>query len=80
MDKNEIFEGLKEVLTLVKPKLDLSKITIGSNLYTEVGLDSMTMMFMTLGIEQKFSIRFEAAGMQFQTVEDVVEYIRAAQK
>lgn len=78
MTKNEIFEGLKEVIALVKPKLDLSNITVESNLLTEVGLDSLTMLFMTLGMEQKFGIKFDGSGTMFQTVSDVIDYIYAA--
>lgn len=74
MDRNDIMSGLKEVMTLVKPKMDLSKVTEDANLVTDLGVDSFSMLLLSLGIENKFSIKF-ADNQQFQTVEQVMDYI-----
>lgn len=74
MDKENILDGLKEVFGTVKPKLDVSKVTADSSLVRDLGMDSLSMLLMSLAIEQKFSMRFEAQ-KPFQTVGEVVDYI-----
>lgn len=41
MTREEILAGLKEVMALVKPKLDLSGMTEDANLVTDLGIDSL---------------------------------------
>ena len=74
MTKEEIFNGLAEVLALVKPKLDLSTVTMDSLLLQDLGIDSLSMLMLSLGAESKFGIRFEAKE-PFSTVGEVVDYI-----
>ena len=74
MTREEIMSGLKEVVALVKPKLDLSKLTEESNLVTDLGFDSLSMLLLSLGIENKFGFRFSTQ-KPFQTVAEVVDYI-----
>ena len=74
MNSEEIFNGLKEVIGTVKPKLDLSNVTLDSNLVRDLGVDSLSMLLMSLATEQKFNIQFDTQ-VQFQTVRDVVDYI-----
>lgn len=77
MEKSEIFEGLKEILHIAKPKLNLEGVTMESNLTSDVGVDSLTMLMMVLGIETKFDMRFETQE-PFATVGQVVDYIYKA--
>lgn len=79
MEKTEILEGLKEVLHMAKPKLVLDNVTLDSNLTTDVGVDSLTMLMMVLGIETKFEMRFDTQE-PFTTVGQVVDYIYKAKK
>lgn len=74
MNNEEIFNGLKEVIGTVKPKLDLSTVTLDSNLVRDLGIDSLSMLLLSLATEQKFNIQFDTQ-VQFQTVKDVVDYI-----
>lgn len=74
MTKENILDGLKEVFTTIKPKLDLDKVTIDSSLVRDLGMDSLSMLLMSLAIEQKFSMQFETQ-KPFQTVGEVVDYI-----
>jgi acyl carrier protein len=77
MNRQEILEGLKEILQLLKPSLDLSKVNEDSQLISDIGLDSLTIMLLSLAIENKFKFKFEGA-LQFNTVGDVIDYISHA--
>ncbi|MBQ9474963.1 MAG: hypothetical protein IJU69_01735 [Bacteroidales bacterium] len=74
MNREDIFEGLKEVISKVRPKLDLSIVNENSSLVKDLGIDSLAMLIVALSIEDKFSIRFERPE-PFQTVKEVIDYI-----
>jgi len=59
---------------LVRPNLDLTNITPESDLFTDLGMDSLMMMLMALAIENKFKIQI-SSGQKFQKVSDVMDYI-----
>jgi acyl carrier protein len=77
MDRKDILEDLKEILQLIKPSLDLSKVNEDTQLISDIGLDSLTIMLLSLAIENKFKIKFEGA-LKFNTVGDVIDYITQA--
>lgn len=79
MTKESVFEGLKEILAGVKPKLDQSTIGFDSKLVNDLGIDSLSMLLLSLAAENKFNVQF-AAGTNFDTVGDVCEYIVNATK
>lgn len=79
MDRLEVFEGLKESLRLVKPSLDLSKVSENTQLISDIGLDSLTIMLLSLAIENKFKMKFEGA-LKFNTVGEVIDYVIGAMK
>lgn len=74
MTREEIMSGLKEVIALIKPKLDLSEITEQSSLVTDLGIDSLSMLLLSLAIENKFGFQFSTQ-KPFQTVGEVIDYI-----
>lgn len=74
MERETILEGLKEILTLIKPSMDLSSIEEGSQLVRDVGLDSLTILLLSLAIENKFKFKFEGTP-KFNTVGEVIDYI-----
>lgn len=74
MTREEILFKLKEVVAIVKPKLDLSKVTEESNLVTDLGIDSLSMLLLSLGVENKFGFQFSEQ-KPFQTVGEVIDYI-----
>ena len=76
MTQQEIFEGLREVITTVKPKLDLSGATLDSSLVRDLGMDSLSMLLVSLATEQKFGMRFDGKEI-FNTVGDVVKCIES---
>lgn len=80
MTDTEIFEGLKEVLAVMKPHLDTSKATLESSLVRDLGIDSLSMLLMSLALENKFKVTFDTSRAPFTTVGEVVTYIREQQE
>lgn len=74
MTRENILEGLKEILTLIKPSMDLSSVTEASQLVRDVGLDSLTILLLSLAVENKFGFKFEGQP-KFNTVGEVIDYI-----
>lgn len=79
MDRQDILKDLKEILQLIKPSLDLSSVNENTQLISDIGLDSLTIMLLSLAIENKYKIKFEGA-LKFNTVGDVMDYISQATK
>ena len=79
MQKETIFVGLKEILTQIKPSSDFSGINEDSQLVRDVGLDSLTILLLSLAIENKFNFKFEG-NPKFTTVGEVMSYIEANAK
>lgn len=78
MTRNEILEKLKEILVSAdeRNRDRLNEVTEAANLYTDLGLSSVNMLYMVIAIEEIFNIRFDNIGInEFQTVGDVVSYI-----
>ena len=67
-------EGLKEILHQIKPLMDLSSVNEDSQLVRDVGLDSLTILLLSLAIETKFGFKFEGTP-KFTTVGEVIDYI-----
>ena len=76
MERITIFEGLKEILTQIKPSMDLSSINEDSQLVRDVGLDSLTILLLSLAVENKFGFKFEGTP-KFETVGEVIDYVSA---
>ena len=79
MTREEIFAGLKEVFSVVKPKADLSGISEDTLLLNDLGIDSLSMLLTSLAIENKFGFQFETKE-PFKTVGEVLDYIEKATK
>ena len=77
MTREEIMAGLKEVLAMVKPKLDQSVIKEDASLARDLGIDSLSMLLMSLGIENKFGFQFQTQ-KPFENVSEVIDYIEKA--
>ena len=48
MERENIFNELKEILKLIKPSADFSTINDDSQLVRDVGLDSLTILLLSL--------------------------------
>ena len=82
MTRVEIAEKLKEILLLAMPdKEELVKdITEESNLHTDLGLNSVGLLYLVIAIEEFFAINFDNQSFNdFKTVGDVISYIAQAQ-
>lgn len=76
MQRETIFEGLKEILIQIKPSMDFSSVNEDSQLVRDLGLDSLTILLLSLAIENKYGFRFEG-NPKFTTVREVLDYIAA---
>ena len=74
MEREAILKKLKEILILIKPSMDLSSVTEDSQLVRDVGLDSLTILLLSLAVENKFGFKFEGTP-KFETVEEVIDYV-----
>ena len=78
MTREEIFAGLKEVLAIVRPDTDLSNVNDKTELGRELGIDSLSMMLVSLAGEEKFKMRFDPAAPAPTTVGEVIDAVAAA--
>ena len=76
MRREAILNELKEILILIKPSMNLSSVTEDSQLVRDVGLDSLTILLLSLAVENKFGFKFEGTP-KFDTVGEVIDYISA---
>lgn len=76
MEREKIFEELKEILKIIKPSADFTNINEDSQLVRDVGLDSLTILLLSLAIENKFGFKFDG-NPKFATVGEVIDYISA---
>ena len=76
MQREDILSELKEILKLIKPSMDLSKVNEESQLVRDVGLDSLTILLLSLAIENKFGFKFDG-NPKFTTVGEVIDYIES---
>lgn len=76
MQREAIFEELKEILKLIKPSIDFTNINEDSQLVRDVGLDSLTILLLSLAVENKFGFKFDG-NPNFTTVSEVLDYISA---
>lgn len=63
---------------MVMPTLNVSEteITEESNLVNDIGLSSVGILYVVIGIEEFFGIRFDDVGFaDFETIKDVIDYI-----
>lgn len=79
----EIKEKLKEVIAMtdVDSRFLEGEIDESLTLFGDLGFSSVSMLYIVIGVEEMFDIRFAGVGMaDFKTVGDVVDYIEKAEK
>ncbi|MBQ7253621.1 MAG: acyl carrier protein [Bacteroidales bacterium] len=74
MTRPDIFESLKNIVWQIRPSTDLTKITEDSQLVRDLGLDSLTILLLSLAVENKYGFKFEGSP-RFETVKEVIDYI-----
>ena len=78
MTRQEVFDGLKEVIAVLRPATDLSEVDFDTELVRGLGIDSLTMMLLSLSVEEKFKMRFPDGEPMPVTVGDVCENVLKA--
>ena len=82
MTREEISEKLKEILLLADPNNEaiLQSYTEESDLHTDLGLNSVGVLYFVIAIEEFFAISFDNMNFNdFKTVGDVIDYIALQQ-
>ena len=83
LSRAEIFEKLKEILLFadIKNRAVIEKCDESTKLVTDLGFNSVSVLYMVIAIEESFGIVFDNVSMNdFETIGDVVSYIEARLK
>lgn len=78
LSRTEIKEKLAGIMeyAIRDNSVDLDSLSEASSLVTDLGLNSVGILYIVIAIEEEFSIEFENVGFSdFKTVGDVVDYI-----
>ena len=78
MTRQEITNKLTEIMKLAMPNLKIDGDTVNENasLSEDLGLNSVGVLYVVIGIEEMFGIRFDDVGFgDFSTLGDVIDYI-----
>lgn len=76
LTRKEILEKLKSILVDMNPNYADKTENIGEDakLLTELGIDSVSMLYMVIAVEETFGIEFDT-DKPFVTVGEVIDYI-----
>ena len=82
MSETEVFEILKEIAGDVTGSKEAFKnATMTSDFREDLGMDSISVLYMVLRIEKRFDIRFDNDSIaKLRSVGDVVNYVLKHQK
>lgn len=78
LSRNEIKEKLHDIMQMVmRDRMpDVSGLTEDSELVSDLGLNSVGVLYLVIAIEEFFGIEFKNVGFgDFKTIGDVVDYI-----
>ena len=78
MTKQEVFDGLKEIISVMRPNTDLATVGFDSELVRDLGIDSLFMILLSLAVEQKFKMRFPDGQAAPTTVGEVCDAVMKA--
>ena len=79
MTELEILEELKKIFVLVVNRgADVDKLTLDAKIVSDLGVSSVGLIYLMVAIEEQFGIDMsDATFNSFETVGDVVQYIKA---
>ena len=83
LTREEVFSGLKEILVMIDPSKEevANKLSEDSRLVEDIGLASVSLLYLVIAIEEKFNVEFGDLGVEdFKTVKQTIDYILEAQK
>ena len=78
MNRQEIKNRLFEIMKLAMPNLEINDSTVNeaATLAGDLGLSSVGLLYVVIGMEETFNIRFDDVGFSdFETLGSVVDYI-----
>lgn len=75
MTNTEVLNEIKPIFQAIKPKYDVEKISLETTM-AEIGVDSLSMLLLSLAVEERFKITFET-GEPFAKVGQVCDYVVA---
>ena len=78
LSRNEIKEKLTDIMQMVLQDRmpDISTLTEDSELVSDMGLNSVGVLYLVIAIEEFFGIEFKNVGFSdFKTIGDVLNYI-----
>ena len=81
LTREEVFNGLKEILLMIDPskKSIVDNLNEESRLIEDIGLASVSMLYLVIAIEEKFNIEFGDLGVNdFKTVKQTIDYVLKA--
>ena len=78
MTREDIFNGLKEVIAVIRPNTDLTGVGFDTELVRELGIDSLSMLVLSLATEEKFQMHFPEGAPAPVTVGEVCDIVLAA--
>lgn len=76
LTRTEIMERLKAILEEMDPNAaaKINNVTEDTKLHTELGMSSVSMLYMVIAVEEIFGIEFDT-DEQFLTVGQVIDFI-----
>ncbi len=78
MSRNEIKEKLKEIMELATGNKVADELDESASLQNDLGLSSVGILYIVVGIEEIFNMRFEDIGFaDLKTLGDVITYIES---
>ncbi len=77
MSREEVLNGLKEVLAVIRPHTDASQVNDNTELVRELGIDSLSMLLLSLAVEEKFKMHFPEGAPAPTTVGQVLDAVMA---
>ena len=78
LSRTEIKEKLSDIMDLVMrdAPIDTASLDESSELVSDLGLNSVGVLYIVIAIEEFFDIEFENVGFgDFKTIGDVIDYI-----
>lgn len=78
MTREDVLNGLKEIIKDIRPNTDLSKADYQTELVRELGIDSLTMLVLSLAAEEKFQMHFPDGAPAPMTVGEVCDAVLKA--
>lgn len=83
LSRNEILEKLKEILVAMDPSQEgkLDNVNESTRLVEDLGLMSISLLFMVVSIEEKFNVELgDVSVNDFVTVKDTIDHIEKCLK